>query len=130
MYKVKSKSWPRIIQFYRSFAETPQNSWLSPMFKFVQQIAAADFAQSLYGATSILQLRISYLPEFDPDKEVLNIDFDRKDGQFKFEYQETSSPLYKRWQKTCSPDQAFPTLVRFLRTKKWFFTRRDSASTV
>jgi hypothetical protein len=121
MYKVKSKPWPRIIHFYRSVAETPRNSWLHPMLEFVEQIGAADFAQNLCGSTSHLRLRISYLPEFDPDKEVLNIDLDRKDGQFKFEYPETASPLYKRWKKICSPDQAFPTLVRFLKMKKWFF---------
>jgi hypothetical protein len=122
MYKVKSKPWQRIIQFYRSFAETPRNSWLRPMLEFVELVGAADFAPSLYGSTSHIQLRISYLPEFDPDNEVLNIDLDRKDGQFTFEYQETASPLYKRWNKTCSPDQAFPTLVRFLKMKKWFLS--------
>ena len=73
MYKVESKPWPRIIQFYRSFAETPQNRWLRPMLEFVERVGAADFAQKLYGSTSILQLRISYLPEFDPDKDLNNV---------------------------------------------------------
>jgi hypothetical protein len=95
MYKVNSQPWPRIVQFYRSFAET-----------------------------------ISYLPEFGPDKEVLNIDFDHKEGQFRFEYQETDSPLYKRWKKACSPDQAFPAFLRFLKMKNSFFSHRDSATTV
>lgn len=90
------------------------------MAEFVEQIGAADFAQHLYGSTSHMELRISHLPEFDPFKEVLNINFDRADGQFKFEYQETESPLCKRWKKSCLPDQAFPTLLRFLKMKKWF----------
>lgn len=104
MYQEKSQRWPRIVEFYRSFAETPRNIWLSPKFEFVQQIGAAAFAHNLYGATSVLQLRISYLPEFDPEKEVLRIDLHGKDGQSKFEYQETASPLYKRWKKRCSPE--------------------------
>jgi len=120
MYKVKSKPWPQVIDFYRSLAESSGNSWLGPMVGFVEKIGASDFAQKLYGATSHLQLRISYLPEFDPDKEVLNVDFDHKNEQFRFEYQETASPLYKRWRRSCSPDQAFQTLVRFLQMKKWF----------
>ena len=52
----------------------------------------------MYGATSHLQRRISYLPEFDPDKEILNVDLGQN-GQYRFEYQETSSLLYKRWKK-------------------------------
>jgi len=120
MYRVKSQPWPKIISFYRSLAESSGNSWLGPMVGFVEQIGAADFAQNLYGATSHMQLRISYLPEFHPDKEVLNVEFDHKDEHFRFEYQETASPLYKRWQRTCPPDQAFQTLVRFLKMKKWF----------
>src|SRR5258706_6205440 len=34
-------------------------------------------------------------------------------------YQETRSPLYKRWRRTCSPEQAFPSFVRFLKLKNW-----------
>ncbi len=123
MYKVKSRPWPKILKLYRPFPETPRKGWLGPMSEFVEQIGASDFAQNLYGATSHLRLRLSYLPEYDPDQEVLNIDFDHIKRQFQFEYQETASPLYKRWKKTCSPDQAFPTLVPFLKMKKWFPVR-------
>ena len=119
MYKVQSQPWPTIIRFYRSFAETPRNSWLRPMLEFVEQIGAADFGQRLYGSTSHMTLCISYLPEFEPSKEVLNVDLDHKDGRFRFEYWETASPLYKRWKKECPPDQAFPTLLRFLEMKNW-----------
>jgi len=60
VYKVKSKPWPRITHFYRSFAEIPGNSWLRPMLEFVEQIGAVDFAHILYGSTSHIRLRISY----------------------------------------------------------------------
>jgi uncharacterized protein (DUF305 family) len=60
VYKVKSKPWPRITHFYRSFAEIPRNMWLKPMLAFVEQVGAADFAQNLYGSTSHIRFRISY----------------------------------------------------------------------
>lgn len=120
MYKVKSRSWPEILRFYRSMANEHGHNWLIPMAELVEQIGTADYARKVYGATSHAQLRVSYLPEFDPDKEVLNVDLDPKSGQFEFEYQETASPLYKRWKKTCSADEAFPAFNRFLKLKKWF----------
>ena len=120
MYKVKSQPWPKIIHYYHSLVEEHNHNWLRPMLELVEQIQAADWAQNLYGSTSHMQLRISYLPEFNPDKEVLNIDLDHGDGQFRFEHQETASPSYKRWKRTRPPEQALPTLRRFLKMKKWF----------
>jgi hypothetical protein len=96
------------------------HEWLTPMLKLVEQIQAADYVGNVYGSTSPLQLGISYLPEFDPDKEVLNVDFNRASGQFEFEYQETASPLYKRWKRKCPANDAFPVFNRFLQLKKWF----------
>ena len=64
-------------------------------------------------------LGISDLPEFDMDSEMLRIEFDYETGKIKLEYQETHSPLHKRWRKICSPDEVFPALVRFLQLKNW-----------
>lgn len=60
MYKVKSKPWPRITHFYRSFTEIARNSWLRPMLEFVKQVGAADFAHNLCASTSHIRLRNSY----------------------------------------------------------------------
>jgi uncharacterized protein (DUF305 family) len=60
VYTVKSKAWPRITHFYRSFAEIAPNSWLRPMLEFVEQVGAADFAHNVCGFTSYIRLRISY----------------------------------------------------------------------
>ena len=90
------------------------------MVNLVEQISSSDFADKLFAATSMFQLRISSIPNFDFDQEVLKIDLNHKTGLFQFEYQETASRLYKRWKKSCRPDQAFSVLVRFLKMKKWF----------
>jgi hypothetical protein len=120
MYKVEARPWPTIIQHYRSLVEADPARSFMPMLELVEQIAAADFALNLYAITSMHQLCISYLPEFVLKEEVLTIDWEPLDGKFWFEYWETWSPLYKRWKKTCLPDQAFPSFVRFLKLKKWF----------
>jgi hypothetical protein len=51
----------------------------------------ADYVGRVFSSTSHLRLRISYLPEFDPDKEVLNIDLNHETGEFECEYQETAA---------------------------------------
>jgi len=60
VYKVKSKPWPRITHFYRSFAEIARNSRLRPMLEFVEQVGAADFVHNLCASTSQIRLRNSY----------------------------------------------------------------------
>ena len=60
MYKVKSKRWPRMVHFYRSFVEIRRNSWLRPMLEFVEQIGAADFAHNPYESASHIRVRVSY----------------------------------------------------------------------
>ena len=65
-------------------------------------------------------LLVSYLPECDLDREVLRIRWNHKAGLVELEYKETDSSLCKRWKKTGPPDEAFPALVRLLKTKKWF----------
>jgi hypothetical protein len=128
MYKVKSEPWPKIAEFYSELASEPKNVWLTPMVGFVEKIGAAEWAGNLHGSTSHMRLRISYLPEVDPDKELLNVDLDHENGQFKFEYQETSSPLYKRWTRTCGPEEAFAVLQRFLRRVNWFYPQKSLKS--
>ena len=119
MTKAQAKSWQSIVGFYRSIAKDPQGKWISPMLELVEQIAAADFAHNIYPITSMHTLCISDVPEFDLEREMLRIDFDPKSEQFKLEYQETKSPLYKRWRKTCQLEQAFSTFVCFLELKGW-----------
>jgi hypothetical protein len=116
---VKARPWPSILEFYRSISKSTRGEWVIPMLELVEKIAAANFAQQLYPITSMHTLCISNLPEFDFEREMLRIDFDPKARQFKLEYQETCSPLYKRWRKTCSPEQVFPSIVRFLKLKNW-----------
>ena len=116
---VKARHWPSILEFYRSISKSTRGEWVIPMLELVENIAAADFAQQLYPITSMHTLCISDLPEFDLEREMLRIDFDPKAGKFKLEYQETKSPLYKRWGKMCSPEQAFPSFVRLLKLRNW-----------
>jgi len=113
MYKVKRRPWPEIARFYRSMATEHGHEWLTPMLKLVEQIQTADYVRNVYGSTSHVRLRISYLPEFDPDKEVLNVDFNRASGQFEFEYQESASRLYKRWNESAQPTKHFPCSIAF-----------------
>jgi hypothetical protein len=122
MYKIKSRPWSKIVSFYRD--RVGKNSSLKPMLKFVEQIEAAEFADRIHGATSHVRLLISYLPEFDPDGQLLYVEFDSTTRQVKFEYQETQSPLYKRWRKACSPNDCFPVFQRFLKRVKWFYSSR------
>jgi len=65
-------------------------------------------------------LVLSYLHEFNLDREVLRIRLNHKAGLIEFEYREIAAPLYKRGTKACSPDEAFSVLARFLKMKKWF----------
>lgn len=102
-----------------------QHVWLRPMLALVEQIEHADYAGRVFGCTSHVRLRISYLPEFDPDKEVLKVDLNHETGDFEFEYQETASPLYKQWKRKCSAKEAFPVFNRFLQCKKWFPIRKS-----
>jgi hypothetical protein len=74
---------------------------------------------------SHVRLQISYLPEFDADKEALSVDLNHETGEFEFEYQETASPLYKRWRRKCPANEAFPVFNRFLQRKKWFSMRKS-----
>lgn len=124
MYKLKSRPWSEIAKFYRSMVADHGLVWLTPMLGLVEQIEHAEYAEKIFGSTSLARLRISYLPEFEPDKEVLNIDLNRETGEFEFEYQETASTLYKRWRRKCSANEAFPVFNRFLQRKKWFLMRR------
>lgn len=120
-YKIKSRPWSNIVGFYRDMVKKYGHSSLKPMLGFVERIHAAEFADRIYGATSHAQLLISQLPEFDPDGQLLYVELDSTKGQIKFEYQETSSPLYKRWRRACSPEDSFPVFQRFLKRVKWFY---------
>lgn len=123
-YKIKSRPWSKIVGFYQDMIKKHGRSSLEPMLGFVEQIQAAEFADRIYGATSHVRLLISYLPEFDPEGQVLYVELDSTNEQIKFEYQETSSPLYKRWKRTCPPEDSFPVFQRFLKRVKWFYPRR------
>jgi hypothetical protein len=120
MYKVKCRPWPEIAGFYRSKVTAPQLVWLKPMLALVEQIEHSEYAEKIFGSTSHLCLCISYLPEHEPDKEVLYVSLNHKTGNFELEYVETASSLYKRWKRKCSAEEAFPVFNRFLQQKKWF----------
>ena len=120
MYRIKTRPWPEIVEFYRDLVGKHQHESFRSMIDLVEKIAAADFAKNLYPATSHAQLKISYYPDFHPDGEFLNVDLEGETGQIKFEYQETPSPLYKRWKRVCQPSEAFEVFQRFLQLKKWF----------
>jgi hypothetical protein len=119
MFRAKGRPWEEIVERYRSLVEVHKHPSYLPMLEFVRQLATSEFAANLYATTSMNTLCVSDLPEFDMDRELLRIDFDPEGHQFKFEYQETMSPLYKRWRKTSPPEDAFPAFVRFLKRKKW-----------
>jgi hypothetical protein len=95
------------------------------MLALVEQIEHADYAERVFVSTSHVRLQISYLPEFDPDKEALSVDLNHETGEFEFEYQETASPLYKRWRGKCPANEAFRVFNRFLQRKKWFSMRKS-----
>ena len=120
MLKVKSQSWESVLDRYRKTSAARSGKWILPMVNLVEQIYKSDFADKLFPVTSMFQLRISNIPNFTFDQEVLMIDWDHKTGLFDFEYQETPSKLYKRWKKSCGAEDAFSVLVRFLVMKKWF----------
>jgi len=50
------------------------------MLQFVEQIATAEFADRIHSITSMHDVIVSNLPEFDLDRDVLKIEFDPKAG--------------------------------------------------
>ena len=55
------------------------------MLALVEQIEHADYAERVFASTSHVRLQISYLPEFDPDKEALSVDLNHETGEFEFD---------------------------------------------
>jgi hypothetical protein len=120
MIKVKSRPWPDISEFYEDIASKKAGQWVLPMLRLVEKIQASDFANQLYGAQSMTDLLLSNVPDWEMGRDVLRIRLNHETGLLEFEYQETPSPVYKRWRKSVPPDQSFSALVRFLAMKKWF----------
>jgi hypothetical protein len=110
----KTSPWSNTAKFYRSRTE------FAPMLHLVEQIIASPYAYGLHANTSMWTLQIVQTPEYDPDGEILRVQYNPVLREFTFELQETASTKYKRWSRKCSVDNAFQTLERFLKLKKWF----------
>ena len=120
MLPVKGRPWRDIVEHFRLLVNGNKGGYVFlPMLQFVEQIATAEFTDRIHAITSMHDVIVSDLPEFDLDRDVLKIEFDPKAGMVRFEYWETRSPLYKRWKKTCPPEHAFSSFVRFLKLKQW-----------
>ena len=89
------------------------HEWLTAMLKRVEQIQAADYVGNVYGSTSRLQLRISYLPDFDLDKEVLNVDFNRASGQFELSTKKLRLHFTSDGNESVQPTTHFPCSIAF-----------------
>src|SRR5664279_3438068 len=114
---VRSESWSDIVTFYRGLVEQDRMQQ-GPMLRLVEQLAASRFAQGLFGATSHHTLMIAQAPRFDPQCEVLHIEFAA--GKFSFKFVEQPY-VERRWNKECGPDEGFSALEHFLvDLKKWF----------
>jgi hypothetical protein len=110
----KTSPWSNTATFYRSRSD------FVPMLHLVERIIASPYVHGLYANTSMWTLQIVQTPEYDPDGEILRIQYDPALREFTFELQETTSTLYKRWSRKCSAHSAFQTFERFLKLKKWF----------
>ncbi|SRR6266481_699581 len=115
----KAQLWPDVVNSYRRLVETHEMPF-EPMLALVEEIAASPYAFGLYGNTGMCKLSVVQTQEYDPDGEILQVSYDPAQREFTFELQETTSTLYKRWNRKCSADKAFPTFERFLQLKKWF----------
>src|SRR5260221_4811956 len=115
----KAKLWPDVVNSYRRLVVTYEMLF-EPMLTLVEEIAASPYASYLYGNTSMWNVLVMQTPEYDPDGEILRITYNPSQREFTFELQETTSTLYKRWNRKCSTDDAFRTFERFLQLKKWF----------
>jgi len=122
---VKTESWQRIAEFYRSLsAEHPV---FQPMTQLAERIEASPYAKGLYAWTSMHTLCIAQTAEPDSDKEVLRISLDTREGALILDFQETASqlPKYQHWTRRCPPEEGFSRLERFLRLKNWFVEERS-----
>jgi hypothetical protein len=121
---VKTKSWPKIVEFYRGLTE--QNPFFGPMRELAEEIAVSKYASGLFPWTSMYTLCISQTPEADSDKEVLRISRDSLDGALVYDFQETASrlPKYQHWIRRCPPEEGFSRFERFVQLKKWFVEYR------
>jgi hypothetical protein len=108
MFRVKSRPWQDIVNFYRGLTVTPKAQWLLPMLTLVEQIAAADFAGQLYCATSMTQLMVSYLPEFDFHREVLRINSNPKRASLNSNIARLSHLFTNAGEEPVRPMKRFP----------------------
>ena len=115
----KARHWPEVVEFYRRFVEGHGKPF-APMLQLVKLIAASRYASGTWATTSMTELLVVQTAEYDPDGEILRIIYNPKSQEFNFELQETSSTLYKRWNRQCSAENGFQTFERFMQLKKWF----------
>ncbi len=115
MTSIKSRPWHDIERTYRNLVD---HNWdMQPMVSLVEAIASSPYAEGTFGTTSLATLCVGQTAEFDLDRNVLRVDFAKR--QFVFRYIE-SSFKGTAWQKECGPDEGFSTFEHVVGRLKWF----------
>jgi len=116
-------SWDAIVDFYRELAET-EPAW-SSMVAFTQQIAKSRYREGLCPGMSMATLLIAQTPRFVRGREVLEIEFIRKEHKLRFDFFE-SPDARTHWSRECEPAAAFALLEKLLWMKRWFLTSEST----
>src|SRR5688500_13669337 len=93
----KAKSWDYVMKQYKQLASLHPS--FEPMHIFISQVAASEYSDGIFPATSMHTLLISQTAEFDRHHEVLEINFNSSTQIFRFEYWEHPVGTIKRWAK-------------------------------
>jgi hypothetical protein len=109
-------TWNRAAEFYQALVLTGHD--LSPMVQIIENVAASQYAEGIYGTTSMVTLCISQHQEINWNRgEVLRVDL--LNDRFIFTYKET--PLSStEWKKECESNYSFSTFEHVMRRLKWF----------
>jgi len=117
--RVRSKSWPELIEFYEKFRRLPRWQHLDAMATLVAKISTSPYAGGVFATTSHECLLVGQVPDFEMSKEVLSIAPLLPTGDMIFEYRE--QPFVRNhWRKQVAAADAYDAFKHFLRLQRWF----------
>ncbi|GEM_PF-1484758 len=114
----KAHSWDSVIKRY--WDQSKRNKGFKRIADLAEKLSKSPYAKDIYPIASMNTILLAQTPEFNPNKEVLAIDYDFENEYFTLKFREHADPKRKSWTKYCPPDEVYPGVVHFFRLQKWF----------
>ena len=118
MRSYKAHTWNSVIERYRD--QSKKNKGFKPIADLAERLSKSPYAGGIYPMASMNTILLAQTPEFDPNREVLAIDYDFEKGSFTLKFREHADPKRKSWTKYCPPEEVYSGVVHFFRLQKWF----------